>query len=184
LRIILVCKSGGDFDQSHVDRLTKQVGQATVLDDTTLEHGWPGWWSKMEIFRIPGPALYMDLDTVVLGDLSPLLEAAQTRKFIAMRDPYPHQRELMSSVMAWSGDMSHLYETFKQDPERYMSEYTVPRWWGDQGFIEYHQQERDYWQDILPGMVRSYKKECLSGVPDGTRLLVFHGKPRPWEAGY
>nr|WP_145924153.1 hypothetical protein [Halomonas elongata] len=41
-----------------------------------LAHGWPGWWSKLELFRPHGgDLLYLDLDTVVRGDLQPLIDA-------------------------------------------------------------------------------------------------------------
>jgi hypothetical protein len=47
------------------------------------------------------------------------------------------------------------------------------------------------WQDVLPGQVVSYKihvqldpkkgKHIGNGlVPAGTRVVCFHGQPRPW----
>jgi alpha-N-acetylglucosamine transferase len=42
-----------------------------------LTHNWPGWWSKLELFRpgiFKGRVLYIDLDSIIIGDLSPLVD--------------------------------------------------------------------------------------------------------------
>ncbi|MBC7282568.1 hypothetical protein [Hoeflea sp.] len=144
-------------------------------------NGWPGWWSKIETFLIQGPVLYMDLDTTVIGDLSPLLTVAETHKFVALRDFNPSQRQMGSGLMAWSGDMRRIYDEFAAAPAAHMKRCTTSQAWGDQGFIEPLTLDREYWQDLLPGAVVSWKKHCGSGVPEGARVICFHGKPRPWE---
>jgi len=111
----------------------------------------------------------------------PLLEAATRHEFIAIHDFNPHQRNVASGVMAWNSDMSHIYQQFRQDPENYMARYVSPRWWGDQGFIEAYAKSWEYWQDILPGAVVSYKKHCRKGVPSMAKIVCFHGRPKPWE---
>lgn len=40
----------------------------------------------------------------------------------------------------------------------------------------------DFWQDMYPGQVLSYKVDCKNGIPEGARVVRFHGKPRPHEA--
>lgn len=153
------------------------------LDDASLQHDWPGWWAKMEMFRLSGPVLYMDLDTSVIGDLSPLLGAVQCHDFIALRDFNPRMREMGSGLMGWSGDMSRLYRAFAEDPEAHMARCRTAKAWGDQGFIEPLTVGRTHWQDILPGAVVSWKKHCAGGVPSDARVICFHGKPRPWDVG-
>ena len=185
--ILTVCKSGGEYRAEHVDRLRGQCDRHAAgvpflcLDDDALEHGWPGWWSKIEAFKIKGPVLYMDLDTTVRGDLSPLLAMAEQHEFIALRDFNPAHREMGSGIMAWSGDMTRIYDAFTQDPAGHMARCTTSRHWGDQGFIEPLTPGRKYWQDLLPGAVVSYKKHCLDGIPEGARVICYHGKPRPWD---
>jgi hypothetical protein len=42
-----------------------------------LLNNWPGWWSKVELFRpdLPcGRTLYLDLDTYVVNNLQPILD--------------------------------------------------------------------------------------------------------------
>lgn len=188
MKILAVLRSGGDFSLADAYSLQVQCSRHApgvpfvLLSDDALRHGWPGWWSKMELFRFPGPALYLDLDSVIVGDLTPLLGLAAREPFVALRDFYRGGNALQSSVMAWSGDMSHLYETFKADPGRHMAECTQPQMWGDQGFIDAHQRDRKYWQDLLPGALCSYKVHVQGrGIPCGCSVVVFHGRPRPSE---
>ena len=169
--------------------MTDDEAALNMMISKPLRHDWPGWWSKIEAFRIPGPCLYIDLDTVIVGDLAPLLEIAKSTVFTVLRDFNPHQRVMGSGLMAWVDSLGHLYETFRDvGPEKYMAENSTPRWFGDQGFIERttdgFKTPRAYWQDQLPGAVVSYKKHCADGVPPGARVVCFHGKPRPWEAGF
>jgi hypothetical protein len=39
----------------------------------------------------------------------------------------------------------------------------------------------DFWQDMYPGQVLSYKVDCKYGLPYGARVVRFHGRPRPHE---
>jgi len=144
-------------------------------------HMWPGWFSKIEMFRQTGPCLYLDLDSVIVGPLAPLLKIASTRPFTVLRDFNHPAREVQSSVMAWNGNMGRLYTRFRCHPQHHMAENAETRWWGDQGFVERYADGWDFWQDMLPGALVSYKKQCRDGVPEGARVVVFHGKPRPWE---
>ena len=89
ITVACVLKSGGDFTPEHVYALKNALNEHlpehrfycfTDVDCMPvwmipLIHDLPGWWSKMELCRpdeIPGTVLYIDLDTVILGDLSPL----------------------------------------------------------------------------------------------------------------
>lgn len=200
MKILTVCRSGGEYRWEHVERLRKQcaafapgVEFRCLTDfgmDMPLLHKWPGWFAKMEMFRLKGPCLYFDLDTTIVGDLEPLLIEARVGRFTVLRDVYRGQKNpnaVQSSIMAWSGDMRWLYEAFKADSERFIAEYqTPPDKWGDQGFIQAYTapESRAYWQDVAPGVLVSYKRDCALGrVPEAARVVVFHGKPRPWAVG-
>ena len=201
--VLTVLRSGGTYTSDHVERLRQQVARFApsayfmcLRDDgvTTLplpfahnwplEHDWPGWWSKIEAVRFVGPILFMDLDTTIVGDLGPLLEAATLHRFIALRDFNARADEMGSGLMAWSGDMSVVYDRFLEDPAGHMDRCRTPQAWGDQGFIDpLTAQCRVHWQDILPGAVVSWKKHCRAGVPKDARVICFHGTPKPWEIG-
>lgn len=190
MKILTVYKSGGDYRPEHVEALQRQCGKYApgvpfvCLDDDNLVHGWPGWWSKMEAFRWLGPVLYLDLSNVINGMLGAMLRIAQECDFVVNRDPSPRIRKVQSCVMAWSGDMHYLYEAFHAKAKQAMREYTKARWWGDQGFIEAHANSWQYWQDLLPNAVASYKKHWITGEIKNPVIINYHGKPKPWEAAY
>jgi len=188
--IACVLKFGGDFLPAHVYALQKMCdrflpGEEFIcLTDMeldcptlTLDYDWPGWWSKIELFRLPS-ALYMDLDTVLVGDCTELLEAARPHDFVIMRDVYrgaADPRAMQSSLMWWSKPHRFIYDQFKTG-DRYCEG-------GDQVYLEWALAGRlvTYWQDITPGIV-SFKADVLpNGVQAEDRLIAFHGKPRPWE---
>lgn len=146
--------------------------------------GVKGWWNKCALFR-PGifpngeRVLYFDLDTIITGDLSDI--AAYTGKFAALRD-FNFKGNMNSGLMAWeAGTLDHIWRVWQRcgrpqfDPG------------GDQAWIEDMQPTADYWQEIMPGQVVSYKVDCQQGVPDKARVCCFHGHPRPhevnWEIG-
>ena len=183
--VLTVLRSGGEYTEEHVDRLRVQVGsQARFLciRDADMLYKFPGWWAKMEAFSLRGSILYMDLDTHIVGDLTPLLDAACEHEFIGLRDFY-RPSQLQSSLMAWNDDMWFLLQEFRRDPEGNMARCQTAKRWGDQGFIDPLTPLRSHWQDILPGAVVSWKVDCKHGIPDGAAVVCFHGQPRPWDVG-
>jgi hypothetical protein len=148
------------------------------VDTIPLRHGWPGWWSKIELFSdaIPGDLLYLDLDSVVVGDLQKLKRDQTT-----VCSDFLRPQHVNSSVMyIRDEDKPRVYESFLRKPDRYMQEYR--RWpakWGDQGFVERCLPNA---QRFEKGLVRSYRTECKSGPTEGTIVVTFHGKPKPWDA--
>ena len=189
MRIALVLKSGGDFTAAHVEDLRAQLARFTareviVLSDVaevathTLDYNWPGWWSKMELFRpdLGGDLFYLDLDTVITGPLDwlgGLVRPTMLRDFF-------HPANMASGVMYWpERARERLWNAFVRDAHGVMR---LNRRGGDQRFIGSVMRGRvDYFQDREPGQVCSYKVDCrFRGVPDGASLVCFHGQPRPW----
>ena len=198
MKIVTVLKTSADYKKEYVDLLYNQAQKyapnvefVCISDDSTvpgyvkMDHNWPRWWPKMEIFKIPGPVLYLDLDTIIVGNLEEIINNSLQYEFVAIRDFYKDQRmerTLGSGVMFWTGDMRYIYEEFLKDPERHMKECTTTRWWGDQGFIEKTIKNNVvYWQDVFPKKIVSWKVHCKNGVPNGAAIVAFHGKPKPWE---
>lgn len=148
--------------------------------DKLVPAGIAGWWNKLALFS-PGmfPSgdriVYSDLDTIVTGDLSDI--AGYRGKFAIMRDPY-HPQHVGSSLMSWeAGTLDHIWTTWDRGGRPQFD----PR--GDQRWIETMQPQGDYWQDFVPGQVASYKVDCWKQgrIPPDTRVLMFHGLPRPHE---
>jgi hypothetical protein len=197
LNVVCVLKSGewkpsklpGGYTVGHVERLQRLVRRhLTVpyeficLSDIEvpcrripLTHDWPGWWAKLELFKLPGPVLYLDLDTDIVGNIDHL---TNLEGFVVLRNLSSMKKgRIGSGVMFWSGDLSHLYQDFLADPERFMLDYSKDSHrWGDQGFIQEHAKEWTEWQEIFPNQIRSFKLQKPG--PDD-RIICYHGKGKP-----
>lgn len=188
-KILTVLREGGEYRAEHVERLRRQCQtfapgiEFMCLNGGPQDDGWPGWWAKVSAFRLPGPILYMDLDTHVVGDLTPPLRAVERYRFIALRNPLSTPSRFGSGLMGWSDDMTHVQRRFAAAPEHHMRRCTTQRLWGDQGFIAEDEPEPALWQDILPNQIVSWKVDCKAGIPKDARVVYFHGKPRPWDVG-
>jgi hypothetical protein len=204
LTVASVLRKSPDYDVDYVERLAAGVSshltvphRFVCLSDVPvpveripLEFGLPGWWSKMELFRLPPPVLYFDLDTVIVGSLDGIADHARRSAFTALRDFY-RPDGLGSGMMSWALDVSDLYRAFSESPIRWMDQYGAR---GDQAFIEDRFRKPDKWQDVVPGQVVSYKAHVRKAtrrletgtgdIPDNARVVCFHGKPRPREIGW
>ncbi len=148
-----------------------------------LKDNLPGWWSKIELFREFEDCFYIDLDTVIVEDISELLN--YDHKFTALRNfsSVINNSRMGSAVMAWKGDYRFIYDVFMKDSQKYIKEYTNSEKWGDQGFINGQLQGKfDRWQDLFPGHIVSQKINMRNNVlPKDARIVCFHGTPKPWE---
>lgn len=190
LTVATVLKSGGIYDASWVAKLKKGVTKHLPIEfrfmclsdinvpshRMPLEHGWPGWWSKMEAFKLEPPVLYIDLDTLITGDLTDIEAATERDGFTILRDFY-RDNGLGSGVMAWTCAMHGVYERFAENPFHYMETLSGR---GDQGFLEdiLNRNSISLWQNLVPGQVVSYKLHCANGVPPAARMVCLHGKPK------
>lgn len=192
MQIACVLKLGGEFRERHAIRLAESVlhhnpdARITCLSDAdfshpslTVEpliHKWRAWWSKIELFRpglFDGPTLYLDLDTVVIGELP-----AIGKRFTMLQDVYRPGDWYGSGVMSWQRPPTHIYDAFLSDPKGHMANYSCVARWGDQAFIRDHLGRVP---DTFGLEYRSYKMHCRQQVPAGTKVVYFHGKPRPWR---
>lgn len=205
LTVACVMRSGGDFSTEWVERLEKSCFKnireahrfvcltdiadhlplSLVIDYQPLQHSWPGWWAKIELFR-PGlflagePILYFDLDTVVARNIEHL-QGAIDCDLILLRDFYRLQQGWGTGVMGWTaGAFAQIYETFRHDPKTFMGRYR-----SDQDFIKMLLPPSwvRFWQDEFPEHLVSYKIHCERGLPGNAHVICFHGKPRPHEVG-
>jgi hypothetical protein len=191
LTVACVLKSGGIYDASWVARLKAGVAKHLPLphrfvclsdvevpcESTPLIHGWTGWWSKVELFRLRGPVLFFDLDTAIVGDLTDVAEHALDAEFTMLRDFYAPDH-CGSGVMAWRETPGGLYDAFIADPAAMMR---MPRArMGDQAFIEetFGQGRILRWQDVVPDQIVSYKADCRAGIPLNARVVCLHGEPK------
>lgn len=200
INVVCVLRSGGDYDAEYVERLQKGVAEHlkkphkfVCLSDfdvpcrrIPLAYDWPGWWSKMELFRpdLTGDLLFFDLDTVIVGDLK---DIASQRALTMLRDFFAPQY-LASGVMylPWF-ERGEVWRRWIKDPDGHMKE---QRGHGDGGFLrDVFRKRPQVWQEEFPGQIVSYKGHVRvpqhpiekgdGTVPKNARVVCFHGKPRP-----
>lgn len=115
-----------------------------------LKYDWPGWWSKIELFRPhlfePGtPLLYFDLDEMVLGNIDEMVELAMSEQFEFMTLRGFNPRALLrgdipaSGIMAWKAECdwaNKIFNEFTKNPKKAMARpFDISGQQGDQGFI-------------------------------------------------
>lgn len=165
-----------DYTAEHVDRLYHQVNpymdqpfKFVCVDDSPF----PGWWAKISLFepgRFSGRVLYLDLDVTVVGGLDAVVDIEAP--FAAIKD-YQFPMTINSSVMTWdAGVADHVFSEFIPSV---MTQYN-----GDQNWIN----------NRIPSARRFPKAWCVSykvtvkptgNVPTDARVIVFHGRPKPWD---
>ena len=215
LTVACVYKSGGDYDIVYVERLLnglrknlKKPCRIICLSDIIrrpvqsrdnsicgfipLMHYWPGWWAKIELFRLQPPVLYFDLDTIITGDITPLAEWVEheCEGLMMLRGFYKGDR--CSGIMGWRHGMYTLYTQFKsikqpnfiKTPRGYNMRTAGRSYRGDQEWIASMLAYRTpvtFAQDIFPG-IKSYKVDIMpTGKVNDAKIVCFHGKPRPHE---
>ena len=197
--VLCVCKSGGIYDTEWVRKLKEGFSRNFTFkhrfrclsdievpcDRIPLQHDWPGWWAKIEMFRkgvIEGPTLYLDLDTVITGEVN----LARLNCDFAMLRNFWVPDMVGSGVMWFSGEnVPHkVYDKFIRQPLAYMAHHKRhedPPYIGDQAFVwDALNREVEQVNDYLPG-IYSYKMHCLRRLPADASIICFHGLPRPTE---
>lgn len=182
---VCVMKTGGIYHEGHVQRLQEELNRDLIcLTDKTFEvdrvtcfplrHNWEGWWSKIELFSLTGPVVYLDLDVTIEGNPDELYR----KKFTMWDDPL-FKGYYNSSVMSWSVTPQQIYHKFLEEGQTLKRNYRRFPKGGDQGFISDYAGEINSYK---PGLIRSYRNDVKkNGIPDGTVVVAYHGRPKPWE---
>ena len=190
-----VLKSGGDYLPEHVIALAKQVERHTTvpyqficytdmtipgIDTIPLEVGHPGWWSVPEVFRTLGPTVITGIDTIISDNIDCLFEIAleSDQSHFWMIKAFAAWNDYASGIMIYNGDFSYIWDTF--DYDKALKDFSSG---GEQehtkACLRSHDVEIRTIQARVSG-IYSYKKHCMKAVPTDARVILFHGKPRPW----
>lgn len=181
--VVCVLRSGGVYTADWVIKLKRNVDRFSFghrfvclsdvpvpgVDTIKLEHDWPGWWSKMEMFRpglLPGRNLYLDLDTVITANIEHLWHYDG---FAALSDFY-QPNSPASGAFLWTEPRTALYEQMVNDPPPMRSRSDF--WWPQ------HAGKVDRLQQLFPGTFGSYKADQLEDGPKGFAVVCFHGSPK------
>lgn len=199
MTVACVLRSGGGFTTDDVDALHRAFLRYdpgvdfVCLSDVPVRCRWislstdlPGWWAKMELFR-PGlftgeRVLYIDLDTVVVGD--PRVLAFGSISPIVLSDFYD-PANMASGVVAFTGGdpwIESIWNDFRDRAPTIMAQH--PRRMDH--YLRGYLNAARRWQVVAPGAIVSYK-EHLRGrrepyaetieIPADARLVCMHGRP-------
>lgn len=219
------CVIHGDaYDWTYVDRLYNMLNRnltpgirmhvyteaERAVPSHMIKHclqDWPevnrpkkAWWYKMQLFNPEhhaGTMLYLDLDTVITGNLD-WIQALNTRYFWTINDfRYlwkPGFQGINSSMMWWdTQNYSHIWNGFVSHNLQTMTR----KYHGDQDYLtavldrrylKFFDRERIQswrWQAFDGGMNFAKRRHNAPNTgttiaPD-TSVLVFHGSPKPHE---
>lgn len=168
---------------------------------------WPGihgpksaWWYKMQIFdplRGLGKVLYLDLDTVIVNDLSWIMDLDPT-KFWSIRDFKhlwrPDWQNMNSSLMFFdSAKFAYIWRNFQTQTVHTISK----QFRGDQDYLS-HVVDRQHLQFVPMMRAVSWRWQIYQGgldiskrhyrhpnqptvIPADTSLIIFHGTPKPHD---
>lgn len=158
------------------------------VDTIPFPDDFPGWWAKVSLFRwdtMEDNNLWLDLDVVLTGDITDMVKR-YSKSSLAMPLNWANSGHggCQSSVMIWTKNhnVRQIYDLYDHaDPRLGNWPPPVPSGalHGDQEWItELRDKDRVMVTPITDGIV-SYKYHCRHGLPDGTKIVCFHGEPKP-----
>jgi hypothetical protein len=206
--IIACVRTGSKYPVAYVHRLRAMVRRYfvhahrfVVLTDKPNElagyetvaigdHRLIGWWGKMKLFdtswRAGARVIYFDLDTVVIGDITPLERTADKDGFAicgnftraAGHASYPCRYG--SCVMTMGRNFGDdVWRGFEPDAQEWMRRCAQ---YGDQRVIELLHPRATLLQDVTPpGFFMSYRDLDLhpDRAPRGCSVIAFGGMRKP-----
>jgi len=220
ITVVCVLKMGGDFDPGYVERLAAGVHRTlspphrfVCLSDVPhkiaidprshvdqvipLQYDWPGWWAKIEVFGLPGPVLYFDLDTVLIDSINELAGWVARSKdcLLMLRDFYTNKHS--SGILGWNGDLRWVLDSFVEQHasgatwhQRLNVTWLLTkggRFRGDQEWLrcflpDHPELSIVLAQNVVSG-IYSYKVHVRGNglIPKDAKVICFHGRPRPHE---
>jgi len=206
--IVLVLRSGGRYSVEDVKLLSfhlhKWKGTMDIhitclwdkinnpirlfgVDFVPMHNPYRHWFSKMNIFDttfqdfIGDSFLYIDLDTVIIGDYASIIPKKGEQNFITLEDFYRPGK--LASGMMWiprQGKMQHLWKVWKSKPDFWIKKYR-----GDQDFLRDNILTNVYWQkrtSLIGSMKPLPKMKPMVKQPKDKAIICFHGKPGIFQA--
>lgn len=174
--LTVVCVNIGNYlgrGEEYVAKLRSMVSRHLKIRHEFLcmmRSNYPGWWSKVELFkpgRFTGRMLYIDLDSVIVGPLEPIVES---RGILHLTQWGWKKHSYGSGVMVWdAGEHTEIYEKFT--PE------VMKRLRGDQDWMT----ELGGWDALPFPRCCSYRYHARQRPPTGASIVSMHGIPKPHE---
>ena len=158
MRIICV-NTGNKFDPWYTRNLKHMIDTYSGLkyDEFVVisSENYKGVFNKLQMFDLyrDGENLYFDLDVVIYNKLPNLIR----KNFTLLDDTWwrePAHTPLNSSIVSWTGDVSHIWKKFKSNDEYYLKKY-------NKGSDEFYYREIEY---------ETYDKVCPKLKAEGPDL--------------
>ena len=151
MRRIIACRFGNKFTQWHVDNLKYMIDFHSGISYDSFEvienDIYGNWYNKFQMydkFR-DGENLYFDLDVIIWKELPDLFR----KDFTLLNDLWWREEAhtpLNSTIVSWTGDVSHIWDKFKSNEKMYLEKY-------NKGSDEFYYREINY---------KNYDKVCPS----------------------
>ena len=142
MRIICV-RTGEKYTDWHVRNLKHMIDNYSGLSYNSFEvienDLYGNWYNKLQMydkFR-DGENLYFDLDMVIYKKLPNLIRKDFTLLYDYWREGVKSHTPLNSSIVSWTGDVSHIWKKFKSNDNYYLTKY-------NKGSDEFYYKEIDY----------------------------------------
>ena len=147
-------------------------------------------WNLKKMFmysrraRLKGPVICLDLDCIIVGNLTPLINAVllMGKKKLATCAGAYHKRRIGGSIIGFHPSLKLqkiLWNPIVKDQKGVEAK--------TKGSERKHYQLSMrvahvlLWEKALPGAVLSYKRDCKEGLSELGMIVRFHGRPRPHE---
>ena len=140
MRLICV-RTGEKYTNWHVKNLKHMIDTYSGLTYDSFEvienDLYGNWYNKLQMYDMfrDGENLYFDLDMVIYDKLPNLIR----KNFTLLHDWWreEHHTPLNSSVVSWTGDVSHIWKKFKSNDQFYLEKY-------NKGSDEFYYREIEY----------------------------------------
>ncbi len=144
-----------------------------------LRDGCPGWWAKMEIFAPWNedlrPLLFCDLDTYFIGNITCILNGFHEQEYVTLAD-FVRPGKYCTALIGIPRDTTRIWNFWLENRAAALA----GKWRSEQEMLEENFPNWVRLQDCVP-WIRSYKVSCQES-PGDSRIVCFHGQPRPHEA--
>ncbi len=152
-----------------------------------------GGWPKLcvfakDLYGLTGRCLFVDLDTVIVGDITPMVQmeggVCVIREWRRLIDYFrPWGKNGMTSIFAFTlGEQTQILDKFVEDPK-----YAYDNYRSEQRWVTDYAKDMRFWR---PGWVVSFKRTLMAApilnwfikprAPKADSIIVaFHGDPRP-----
>ena len=125
---IIVAKWGEKYNDTYINNLKHMIDTYSGINYDKFEvftkNNYGNMYNKLEIFDTykDDENIYFDLDTVIYKKVPNLIR----KNFTLLDDSWwrePAHTPLNSSIVSWTGDVSHIWDKFKSKEQFYLKKY-------------------------------------------------------------